>query len=439
MAPGQGHGRQNIDRLADRDADGPWATARRQGTPARAAAESLHRCGHHRPRGHVHQHAQRLRRGTRARQCRGLGSEYDNSGGHPHRSWRARDGDHQWRLHCGSRAPNRIAGSRQASGRGRYRWQGSRNRAGDRPDRYGGPRGRCLQRRHGHHRWQGPKARRQTRRQLRPGARAGREEPRLPDGPGGEEEAATRPMSVGSAVSTSRHMVKRGGESNFAVPPAFVDRSKGFRRWALVGEESPAVHTGFAMCTLEAGGWVAAHLHSYEESVYLLEGEAELTTTEGTFRLRAGDYGVIPVGVIHSWRGLPKGARWAQMMAPQPRARFGSDTYFPTSSTSDNPPPLGEGRVGAAIPIDVRDPRTRSFGHIEASNMEVSRQTQDQLAVSASMRTALLVYSGITVRMMVDSDLGAQLTTSFMVQYEPNGVAAQHDHPFEETYLIVER
>src|SRR5205823_5402113 len=135
-------------------------------------------------------------------------------------------------------------------------------------DRDGGRRGRGLQRRHRHHRCQGPKARRQTRRQLRPSARAGREEPRLPDGPGGEEEAATRPMSVGSAVSTSRHMVKRGGESNFAVPPAFVDRSKGFRRWALVGEESPAVHTGFAICTLEAGGWVAAHLHSYEETVY---------------------------------------------------------------------------------------------------------------------------------------------------------------------------
>ena len=36
--------------------------------------------------------------------------------------------------------------------------------------------------------------------------------------------------------------------------------------------------------------------------------------------------------------------------------------------------------------------------------MDVSRQTQDQLAVSASMRTALLVYSGITVKMMLDSE-----------------------------------
>jgi mannose-6-phosphate isomerase-like protein (cupin superfamily) len=70
--------------------------------------------------------------------------------------------------------------------------------------------------------------------------------------------------------------------------------------------------------------------------------------------------------------------------------------------------------------------------------MDVHKQTQDMLAVSASMRTALLVYSGITVKMMVDSDLGAHLATMFMVQYEPDGVAGAHDHPLEETYLILE-
>jgi quercetin dioxygenase-like cupin family protein len=40
--------------------------------------------------------------------------------------------------------------------------------------------------------------------------------------------------------------------------------------------------------------------------------------------------------------------------------------------------------------------------------------------------------------MMVDSDLGAQLATMFMVQYDPAGVAGAHDHPLEETYLILE-
>lgn len=58
--------------------------------------------------------------------------------------------------------------------------------------------------------------------------------------------------------------------------------------------------------------------------------------------------------------------------------------------------------------------------------------------MSASMRTALLVYSGITVKMMVDSDLGAVASTMFMVQYAPDGATGTHDHPFEETYLFLE-
>ena len=87
---------------------------------------------------------------------------------------------------------------------------------------------------------------------------------------------------------------------------------------------------------------------------------------------------------------------------------------------------------------DVRDPRTRRYGHIDPENMDPALQTPGALAVSASMRTALLVYSGITVKMMIDSDLGAQLSTMFMVQYEPTGLIGGHDHPFEETYLILD-
>ena len=71
--------------------------------------------------------------------------------------------------------------------------------------------------------------------------------------------------------------------------------------------------------------------------------------------------------------------------------------------------------------------------------MDPGKQGQELLDVSASMRTALLVYSGITVKMMIDSDLGAQLSTMFMVQYEGlKGVIGGHDHPLEETYLILD-
>jgi quercetin dioxygenase-like cupin family protein len=163
--------------------------------------------------------------------------------------------------------------------------------------------------------------------------------------------------------------------------------------------------------------------------VFVLDGEVVVETPDGATRLVPGDYGVIPLGVPHRWRNEGDStARWADMFAPQPRERTAGDTYFVEPFAS----------VGEARAVDVRDPRNRRFGRIDPANMDVARQTQDALAVSASMRTALLVYSGITVKMMVDTDLGAQLHTMFMVQYEERGLAGPHDHPFEETYLIVD-
>jgi quercetin dioxygenase-like cupin family protein len=224
---------------------------------------------------------------------------------------------------------------------------------------------------------------------------------------------------------TSRHVVLPAAEARFEPGPG-----TGFTRWAMVGEHTPAaVHTGFGVCALDPGGAVPPHLHSYEESFYVLDGPVVLLTTEGSALLRAGDYGVLPVGLVHGWEAAgDTTARWADMLAPQPRARYRGDTYpapFPT-------------RAATPVLVDVRDPRNRMFGHVDPSNMDTDKQTQDQLAVSASMRTALLVYSGITVKMMVDSDLGAELTTMFMVQYALDGVAGPHDHPFEETYYFLE-
>jgi quercetin dioxygenase-like cupin family protein len=216
----------------------------------------------------------------------------------------------------------------------------------------------------------------------------------------------------------------------------FAGHSRGFRRRSLVSEDDGAVHTGFGISSLDPVGSVGWHVHSFEESIHVLEGEAVLESSEAAVLLRAGDYGLVPVGVPHAWRGSGEAvARWADMAAPQPRGRFGGDTFFLREASSE--PEESTESAGAPTPVDARDPRVRSFGHIEPLDLEVGAQTQDRLAVSASMRTALLVYSGITVKMMVDTDLGAQLSTMFMVQYEPSGVAGAHDHPFEETYLIL--
>jgi quercetin dioxygenase-like cupin family protein len=222
-------------------------------------------------------------------------------------------------------------------------------------------------------------------------------------------------------------VVRRGTELAAPASPTFtVD---GIRRWSVVDEHVPgAVHTGFTIVELDPGARIPWHVHSYEDSLYVLEGEVVVDTGEAANLLRPGDYGVNPLGMPHALRNASSSVvRWASMYAPQPRSRLNNDTYAVSGPTDREP-----------TGIDVRDPRIRSFGHIDPVNMEVAKQTQDMLAVSASMRTALLVYSGITVKMMIDADLGAQLLTMFMVQYEPRGLAGRHDHPFEETYLILE-
>lgn len=227
----------------------------------------------------------------------------------------------------------------------------------------------------------------------------------------------------------SRHIVARAADSQYEVPTEYQGRSEGFSYWSAVDESHPAaLHTGFGVCRLDPGGSIDAHVHSFEESFYILDGEVVYETPGGAITLRPGDYGLAPIGVEHRWRNVGSDpVRWAAVLAPQPRSSHGGDIYFTPGFESVDP-----------SDVDVRDPRTRRFGHIDPENMDVDKQTQDRLAVSASMRTALLVYSGITVKMMVDTDSGAQLHTMFMVQYEPNGFAGAHDHPLEEAYLILE-
>jgi quercetin dioxygenase-like cupin family protein len=227
---------------------------------------------------------------------------------------------------------------------------------------------------------------------------------------------------------SARHVVRRAAQARFAAPlSGWAAAAAGYRRWSIVDETGPAVHTGFGIDVLAPGGAVPAHVHSYETCLFVLDGTVELATPAGRTGLVAGDYGLVPVGLPHSFHNTGGAeARWAWMVSPQPRSRYGNDTLL-VPSTVDAP----------ASPVDVRDPRNQSFGHVEPAMMDAGRQSQELLAVSASMRTALLVYSGITVKMMVDAELGAQQTTMFMVQYQPDGVAGPHDHPFEETYLFL--
>lgn len=214
--------------------------------------------------------------------------------------------------------------------------------------------------------------------------------------------------------------------------PAHAGRSEGFARYPVVDRAAGSVHQSVGICTLETQGSVDEHLHSFEESFFVLEGSPVLVLDGRGVRLRPGACGVVPVGVPHAWSS-DEASRWIDACAPQPREdeTGGPDTFFVGPAPDVEPEPL-----------DVRDPRTRNFFRLDEGQMELDRLKAgapvDEPTVSASMATALLAYSGIAVKMLVDQRLDAQLHTVFMVEYEPGGVAHPHDHPLEEAYVILE-
>ena len=145
---------------------------------------------------------------------------------------------------------------------------------------------------------------------------------------------------------------------------------------------------GFRLARLEPGALTETHLHSFEESFYVLEGTMAIDLPDGSHEVLAGDYGLIPVGVPHTLRN-PDGATAtiAEMSAPLPRQRFEYDTFFTEALSS-----------GPTSPIDVRDPAEPALRSHRGREDGSGHADTGPPALSASMRTALLVYSGIRSR-----------------------------------------
>jgi quercetin dioxygenase-like cupin family protein len=220
-----------------------------------------------------------------------------------------------------------------------------------------------------------------------------------------------------------------------STPPAFAAHSAGFTRTQLLGGRHGAIHTSTGICDLVPGGRIDPHVHSYEESFYVLAGSPVLDVEGQSVELGPDRCGVLPVGTPHAWRN-PGGepVRFFEMQAP--RAREDDDPAPPDTFFVPEDP---GGEVAA---VDLRDPRNQRYFRLDMNQMEVDNlKTGSQVGepqVSASMATALLAYSGIAVKMLVDERLGAALHTMFMVHYQPGGVAHPHDHPLEESYLILD-
>src|SRR5690242_18170928 len=61
-------------------------------------------------------------------------------------------------------------------------------------------------------------------------------------------------------------------------------------RQRLIGPEQGAIHTDLAAGQLLPGGWLAPHVHAYEEALYVVAGELLVDLGGQTWRLEPGDF-----------------------------------------------------------------------------------------------------------------------------------------------------
>lgn len=157
-------------------------------------------------------------------------------------------------------------------------------------------------------------------------------------------------------------------------------------RWAavLLGLGHRSVHLEVALSELSAGGRVPGHLHPFEESFFVLEGEVLVALGGARYRLGPGGFGVVP--------------------SDGRRAEPGDPTVRHVAAFSeDQLPPAG---MPLAM-LGLRAPAVRT----------------------------------VSVWMLVDELLGAGHHTLFVVQYAPGTPearpAADRFHPFQESFYFL--
>ena len=221
-------------------------------------------------------------------------------------------------------------------------------------------------------------------------------------------------------------------------PMASTDTWHGLSRSVIVGPAQGAVHTELAVGALAAGGWLQRHFHSFEEALYVLAGELLVEIDGHAHRLVAGDYTFMPVGAWHALANAgAEETRWMSVNTPVRQAPDAGrrDTFFA-------PEPFDlAGFDATAVRPPFGDPRLRNVGHYAGTPPQAEALTLNDPArgrTPAGRDTALVVYSGISVKMLVDRVFGAELLTMFTVDYEPGGAAQVHDHPFEEAYFFLD-
>jgi quercetin dioxygenase-like cupin family protein len=219
------------------------------------------------------------------------------------------------------------------------------------------------------------------------------------------------------------------------TPWPFANRAAGYDRLPLVGHNIGAVHTDLGIGRLAPGGRVPPHVRSCEQAIYMLAGEVAVQIEERAYLLRPGDFAFLPHGALLAFANRASDeARWLDLASPMSFRRDSGrrDTFFPTGAPD---------KTAAATPPVLADPTLRLVGHYDGTEPDHQKKaalTPARGRASAGMDSAVLAYSGVSVKMLIDKSRGAQLLTMFTCDFEVGGASQTHDHPFEEAYFFVQ-
>lgn len=211
------------------------------------------------------------------------------------------------------------------------------------------------------------------------------------------------------------HYVSKIDFTAAQTPNVYAGHSAGFKRATYVDHQVGSVHMGTGICYLD--GTIAPHLHSFEESFYILDGSVIVQIGDDAYTLGPGDYGLIHTGVKHAWRNVgTTPARWLEMQSPQPRPpTYEQDTFF----------------VGGEVPTQAAplDGSNSLLGHFDEAQLPRPGAPSEMEGFNPT--------TGVAIKMFVDRSFGAVHQSLFLIQYMPGAQIAVHDHTFEESYYIL--
>ena len=229
---------------------------------------------------------------------------------------------------------------------------------------------------------------------------------------GRSSRASTSDMSTGSFADAATAL--DDGDIERTGPPTVV-----------VGRPTRAPSTPTCGRALAPGGWLARHVHAFEEALYVLEGELLLDlgrprppARRRRLRVHADSASATP------W-ATPVDDAGRACCRSTPRKRRIPARAGGTRSSRPPARPRGDSRPRPSARRSATRPCARSATTTGTPPQLEALAVNDPARgrAPAGMDTAILAYSGISVKMLVDRVFGADLLTMFTVDYEPGGAA----------------